>query len=296
MREDFAKSLPLNLHYEGGYSNNRRDPGGVTLEGVIQRVYDGYRARKGKPRKALTPAMRGTADWIAERNDIYRAQYWNAVRADELPAGIELFLFDSAVNSGPFQAIKWLQRSLQMNDCDGHLGEGTLAALQNHPDHGAIIADMASRRLGMLQHLDTWGEFGSGWTKRIVNLKAICQAWAANDHAQAPAPVAAHEDGCHAKAYASDVAQPAVDAGNAVKASVGSGGIAAVLDGAKDQLAPLAASSDWIMKIFTALTIASVVIGLSTLFYSLWANRKTKRAQRAIDGDIMADVPEGQPA
>jgi lysozyme family protein len=291
---DFAKSLPLILHYEGGWSNNKRDPGGVTLEGIIQRVYDGYRDRKGLPRRPLTPAMRGTAEWNAERNEIYRLQYWNAVRGDELPAGIDLFMFDGATNSGPYQAIKWLQRALRMNDCDGHLGESTLAAVQNHPDHDLLIADMASRRLGMLQHLDTWDEFGDGWTKRVVNAKAICQAWATGS--VGPQPVAAHEEGGHAKGYASDVAQPAIDAGDAVKAGVGSGGAAAALDGAKDAIAPLAYSSDWVMKIFTVLTVISVAIALGAMFYSLWANRKAKKARRAIDGDIMADVPEGQPA
>lgn len=296
MRKNFGKCLPIVLRYEGGYSNNKRDPGGVTLEGVIQRVYDGYRDRKNLRRRPLTPQMRTAPDWLAERNDIYRVQYWNAVRGDDLPTGIDLVLFDSAINSGPFQAIKWLQRALQMNDCDGHLGEATLAALESHPDHDALIADICARRLGMLQQLSTWDEFGDGWTKRIVNVKSIGQAWTADDHAAAPAPVEAHEDGGHAKAYASDVAQPAVDAGDAVKAGVGGGGVATVLDAAKDQVAPLAYSSDWLMKIFTVLTIASVVIGLGALVYSLWANRKTKRAQRAIDGEITAEVPEGQPA
>ncbi len=296
MRQDFARSLPLILRYEGGWSNNKRDPGGVTLEGVIQRVYDGYRDRKGLARRPLTPAMRGTPDWIAERDEIYRVQYWNAVRGDELPAGIDLFLFDSATNSGPYQAIKWLQRALQMNDCDGHLGEGTLAALESHPDHGAVIAAMAARRLGMLQHLSTWDEFGDGWSKRVANCRAIASAWAANDHAAAPQAIAAHEDGGQAKAYASDIAQPAVDAGDAVKIGVGGGSITGVLEGAKDQIAPLAYSSDWMMKVYTGLTIACVVIGLGALVYSIYANAKSKKARRAIDGDIVADVPEGLPA
>jgi lysozyme family protein len=294
MKRDFAKSMPIILRYEGGYSNNKRDPGGVTLEGVIQRVYDGYRERKGLKRRALTPQMRNAPDWVAERNEIYRKQYWDAVRADELPAGVDIFLFDCAVNSGPFQAIKWLQRALRLNDCSGHLGEVTLAALESHPDHDALIADMASRRLGMLQHLDTWDEFGGGWTKRVVNAKAIGQAWATGS--VGPAPVEAHEEGGHAKGYASSVSQPAVDAGDAVKAGVGSGGATAAIDAAKDAIAPIAHNSEWVMQIFTVLTVLGVVLSLGALAYSIWANRKSKKARRAIDGDILADVPEGQPA
>lgn len=72
MQSDFTKCMPVILRYEGGYSNHPRDPGGVTLEGIIQRVYDGYRDRKGLPHRALTAAMQRTPEWIAERNEIYR--------------------------------------------------------------------------------------------------------------------------------------------------------------------------------------------------------------------------------
>jgi lysozyme family protein len=295
----FQKCLAVTLKYEGGWSNNKRDPGGVTLNGVIQRVDDAYRRNHGLAPRPLTAIMNGTAVWNKERDAIYRAQYWDAVRGDEVPAGIDMCLFDAAVHSGPFQSVKWLQRGLTAaglyhDQIDGHFGEGTMDALKNHPDNDALVADICARRLGMMQHLDTWDTFGGGWTKRIVNVKAIGQAWATGS--VGPQPIASHEDGGNAKAYASDVAQPAVDAGDAVKAGVGGGGLATVIDGAKDQIAPLAYSSDWLMKIFTALTVASVVIGIGALLYSLWAHRKTKRAQRAIDGDILADVPEGQPA
>ncbi|UGA45991.1 N-acetylmuramidase [Bradyrhizobium quebecense] len=294
MKRDFQKSMPLILRYEGGYSNHPRDPGGVTLEGIIQRVYDGYRDRKGLKRRPLTAAMRGTAEWKTERDDIYRTQYWNAIRADELPPGVDLFLFDSAVNSGPFQAAKWLQRALRMNDVDGHIGEATLAAVLNHPDHDALIADMAARRLGMLQHLSTWDAFGKGWTARVANAKSIAQAWATGSVGPQPAKV--HEDGGQAKAYASDVAQPAMDAGTAVKAGIGGGVVTGAIDSAKDALAPVAGSSDWVTQIFTILTVIGVAISIGTILYSLWANHKTSKARHAIDGDVLANVPEGKPA
>ncbi len=286
--------MPLILRYEGGYSNHPRDPGGVTLEGIIQRVYDGYRDRKGLKRRPLTPAMRGTAEWKAERDEIYRTQYWNAIRGDELPAGVDLFLYDSAVNSGPFQAAKWLQRALRMNDVDGHIGEATLAAVKNHPDHDALIADMAARRLGMLQHLSTWDAFGKGWSARVANAKQIAQAWATGS--VGPQPVEAHEEGGAAKAYASDIAQPAFDAGDAVKGGVGAGTAGAIIDGAKDAIAPIAYNNEWVMHVFTALTVASVLVALGALGYSIWSAHKAKRARRAIDGDITAAVPVGQPA
>jgi len=299
---DLEKCMPIELRYEGGFANRplSADRGGVTLEGITQRVYDGYRDRKGRPRRALSPEIRYTPDWIAERNEIFRFQFWNAVRGDELPEGINLVLLDGAIHSGPYQSVIWLQRALRMEDCDGHLGEGTLAAIQAHPDHVALVGDICSRRLGMLQSLSTWPANKGGWTARVANVKGIGQAWAANDHVSAPEPIDAHPDG-HDKAYASDVAQPAIDSGDAVKAGVGSGAVTGALQGVKDQVEPLAFVSGSMMKIYVGLTVLCAVIGLGAMLYSLWANAKTKRALRAIDGNAMADVPDtyapkGQPA
>lgn len=294
MRENFDRWLQTELRYEGGFSNHPRDPGGVTLEGIIQRVYDGFRDRSGKPRQPLTPQMRGTAVWQAERNAIYRKQYWDAVRGDELPAGVDIFVADSAVNSGPFQAIKWLQRALGSIEVDGHLGEATLAALTLCNNHDALIADMASRRLGMLHNLSTWDVFGKGWSARVSNVKAIGQKWATGS--VGPEPVSVHMLGGDAKAYASDVAQPYMDSGSATKTGVSSFGLAALINQAQEQLAPLVGTSDIVGKIFLGLTVAGVVIGIGGAVYALWADRKTKRAQRAIDGEVLAEVPEGQPA
>ncbi|MGJ5203603.1 glycoside hydrolase family 108 protein [Bradyrhizobium sp. HKCCYLR20261] len=293
MKANFAKCMPKILAYEGGWSNHPRDPGGVTLEGIIQRVYDGWRDRHGKPRRPLKPEMRNTAEWKRERDEIFRAQYWDAVKGDELPAGVDLVVFDGAVNSGPYQSIKWLQRALGV-EADGHLGETTLAALQHHPDHDKLIAGICARRLGMLQQLSTWDAFGKGWARRVANVKAIGQAWATGS--VGPAPVAAHEDQGDAKAYASDVAQPAVDSADAIKGGVGSGAIGATLNSVKEQIEPIAQSADWIMHLYTAITVLCVVASVAAVVYSLWSSMKAKKARRAIDGEILAAVPEGQPA
>lgn len=293
MRENFDKSLPVTLRFEGGWSNHPRDPGGVTLEGIIQRVYDGFRDRNGKPRRPLTAQMRGQPDWIVERNAIYRQQYWNAVRGDELPAGIDLVVFDGAVNSGPYQSIKWLQRALGI-EADGHLGESTLAALNRCGDHDVLIANIASRRLGMLRNLSTWNDFGKGWSSRVSSVKAIGQAWATGS--VGPQPVEAHIERGDAKAYASDVAQPFFDASQANGSAAGGLGLSGLIAGAKDQLGALIGTSDFINKVYVGLTIAGIVVAFGGIAYGFWSRRKSRLAQRAIDGDIIAEVPEGQPA
>ncbi len=54
------------------------------------------------------------------------------MRGDELPAGIDYVLFDGAVNSGPVQSVKWLQRALGVR-VDGVMGEATVAAAEAYP-------------------------------------------------------------------------------------------------------------------------------------------------------------------
>ncbi|WP_246677573.1 glycosyl hydrolase 108 family protein [Mesorhizobium sp. B2-3-12] len=95
------------LAHEGGYSNHPADPGGATMKGVTQRVYDGYRKSKG----LSTRSVKGIQ--TAELNEIYDRQYWDAVKGDLLPAGVDYVVFDGAVNSGPGRSIMWLQQALR---------------------------------------------------------------------------------------------------------------------------------------------------------------------------------------
>lgn len=289
MRENFLKSLNAELKYEGGFSNHKRDPGGATLEGVIQRVYDGFNDRKGQPRRKLSADMRRDPEWIADRNEIYRQQYWNAIRGDELPSGVDIVVFDGAVNSGPYQSAKWLQRALGV-EADGHIGEATLAALTLCSDHDALIADILSRRLGMLRALKTWSDFGDGWSARIANVKQIGQAWAIGS--VGPMPVNAGSG----KAYASDVVQPPLDAQVGTQASAGGAGVGVIVEGAKRTLEPFVGTSNFVTNIYLGLTCVAVLIAVGGAVYAFMASRKSKHAQRAIDGDVSAEIPEGQPA
>ena len=58
---------------------------------------------------------------------IYRAEYWNAIRGDDLPPGLDLVAFDAAVNSGPSRGARWLQTAVSAN-ADGKIGPATIAA------------------------------------------------------------------------------------------------------------------------------------------------------------------------
>lgn len=286
MAKNFPACNQRVLVYEGGWSNHPQDPGGVTLEGVIQRVYDGYRQRKGLPTRPLTPQMRGTADWIAERDEIYRIQYWNKVRGDEIPAGVDMVVYDAAVNSGPVQAVKWLQRALGV-PADGMLGEATMAALEANVDNDALVADICSRRLAFLKQLRTWSTFGTGWSRRVSNVMATGQAWATGS--VGPDPVHVQDIGGAAKAREADLAGAPMSVG--AGASTTTAGT--VLTGASDQIQqaassiqPLADSIHIVKYVVLAATIAVAAITL----YGIWREYKAAKAR---NGELTTAVPDG---
>ena len=258
------------LAFEGGKVNNPNDPGGRTNEGVIQRVYDGWRRRKGLPLRSVYEME------PAERDDIYRNQYWVAVRGDELPAGVDLAVYDGAVNSGPAQAIKWLQRALGVT-VDGHIGEATLRALEECTDMDGLVAGICARRLAFMQALHTWSEFGKGWARRVAAVQRAGQNLASGS---VPAE-ASFIAGGHVKARATDV-KPVPQ--TALADTSASGGVAtATLTQATTALQPLTDKSDHIAMLFTALTVLGVVVTIVGLLWGIYARRKRAEIHDALD-------------
>lgn len=158
---NFDDAFDLLMGHEGGYANDSRDPGGETMFGVTARVAraDGY-----------TGDMRSLPRDRAKA--IYRRKYWDAVRADELPPAIRFTLFDAAVNSGPSQAIQWMQRALSVGE-DGIIGTATIYAISCTSELRLSVR-LNAERLEFMTNLPTWGAFGKGWARRIAaNLKAL---------------------------------------------------------------------------------------------------------------------------
>jgi len=166
----FERAFALLRVHEGGYSDHPRDPGGATMKGVTQRVYDEYRRRMGRP----TKHVRQISD--AEVETIYRQQYWHAVKADDLPPGIAYCVFDAAVNSGPGRAARWLQQSLGVK-VDGVIGNQTIGAARE-ADPAAVINAYCDRRLAFMRRLRHWSSFKNGWTRRVSDVRAQSVEWA----------------------------------------------------------------------------------------------------------------------
>ena len=164
MERSYSSALKEVLRHEGGYVNHPRDPGGATNFGVTQRVYDAYRRRKG-----VSTAMSVRHITNSEVQEIYRTQYWDQIRGNDLPDGLDYAVFDFGVNSGPSRAIKFLQRILGVQD-DGIIGNVTLAAAHSS-DAAALCGQLCDNRLAWLKRLRHWDAFGRGWTRRVEDVR-----------------------------------------------------------------------------------------------------------------------------
>ncbi len=157
---NFARALIELLVLEGGLVDNPADPGGRTNLGVTQKLLDQVR-HKYADLPAVVDDL--TPDNVAP---IYKGEFWDAIRGDELPAAIASCVFKQAVNQGAGRAIIELQSSLGLA-LDGNLGPVTLAAAQRKdPKHA--VADFISAAILNYTRSSNFETFGHGWINRAV--------------------------------------------------------------------------------------------------------------------------------
>tara|TARA_R100000995_G_scaffold17285_1_gene6851 strand:- start:296 stop:805 length:510 start_codon:yes stop_codon:yes gene_type:complete len=157
MRQNFEECMARLLEHEGGYVWHAQDPGGETNFGVTRAVYEQYVGRQ---------VMNGEMEGLTHDDvyPIYKENYWDAVRGDDLPSGVDWSTFDWAVNSGKSRASKALQRIVGV-EADGGIGPMTLQAVAE-VDPEEIIKQMHYVRDKFYRSLDTFEVFGKGWVRR----------------------------------------------------------------------------------------------------------------------------------
>lgn len=274
MKASFAFVMPKILVHEGGKVNHPSDPGGRTNQGVIQRVYDGWRQRHGLPLRSVYEMNDN------ERDDIYKKQYWDAVQGDLLPQGVDYVVMDGAVNSGPAQSIKWLQRALGVK-ADGVIGQATLGALEAINDMDALIAKILKRREVFLRALRTFKTFGKGWMSRVSQVLKIGQAWAVGS--VGPQPVFFADMNQKATVDQGKKMPTKAAADGATGGGVASLGVTSAINEARDQISGVAGSSETLSYVLTALAVASVLSVVAGLAYRVYVKRKEASLIDALD-------------
>ena len=163
MNSNYEFAIKNVLLHEGGYTNEKSDPGGPTNWGIT--IYD---ARAYWKPGATANDVRAMPLEVAKK--IYKEKYWDAVEGDDLPAGVDYAVFDYGVNSGVSRAAKVLQHAVGVQ-VDGHIGPKTIAATAK-TDIPALINVICDERLHFLQGLKIWPVYKNGWSRRVKEVRA----------------------------------------------------------------------------------------------------------------------------
>jgi len=161
MADLFAECLAFTLTQEGGYVDDPADPGGATNMGITLATLQEWDHDPALGPANVENMTRQTAAAI------YRTLYWNALRGDSLPAGVDLSTFDFGVNAGTCRSAKLLQEALGFtgDEVDGCVGPITLrAALKANPVQ--VIDGLAARQADFYRGLAEFDLFGQGWLDR----------------------------------------------------------------------------------------------------------------------------------
>jgi lysozyme family protein len=145
----FERAFEIVVGLEGGYGNDSDDPGGETKYGISKRAYPDINI------KTLT---------LDQAKSIYRFDYWEPLRCDELPWPLSMMVFDCGVNQGLNVSAKTLQKTLNVTQ-DGIIGNVTLAKAKNAGDEtcALFLADRSLRYTGTRN----FDKYGRGWLKRL---------------------------------------------------------------------------------------------------------------------------------
>jgi lysozyme family protein len=161
MRENWGDCFEMVLKHEGGYVNDPRDPGGRTNLGVTQRAWEAYWSRKSSEEemRKLTPNI---------VKPFYKAMYWDKIKGDDLPSGVDYAAFDLAVNSGVGRASKYLQQIAGVT-ADGVIGPKSLEAIKSR-DPKEMADALCDMRMDFLRRLPTFETYGKGWSRRVAEV------------------------------------------------------------------------------------------------------------------------------
>ena len=169
--DNWTQCFALILKNEGGFQDDPHDPGnrmpdgraGCTNFGVIQTNWENFVGHQVTPDDMRTLT-------INDVNPFYRKRYWDTIKGDDLPMGVDYAVFDFEINSGG-RAARTLQSLLGVA-VDGAVGTATIAAAQA-ADANSLVTGICEARLTYLKTLSDWNRYGAGWTDRIERVQNI---------------------------------------------------------------------------------------------------------------------------
>lgn len=178
---NFDPCFKFTIGEEGKYSGNPNDPGNWSSGevGVGRMIGSCWGISAPVLAAWIGPKVIITQDYMLALSlntakAIYLKNYWTPVRGDELPAGLDLAVWDFGVNAGVKRSIEEFQQVLGVT-VDGDLGPETMAAAGNI-DVGVLIADLIDAHDRFYRASPQREQFGGGWLNRQAALKTAALA------------------------------------------------------------------------------------------------------------------------
>ena len=172
-----APCLTFTLKHEGGLVDDPDDPGGLTNQGITLATFNAYFPRAGGAAglRAMT---------VEQRNIIYDAGYWIVTGCDKLPSGIDLVVFDFAVNAGPKRSVIALETvaGTRRDGIDGPLTETAIAKM----DPVVVITKLSNLHEAFYRADPDFDEFGGGWLARLADCRTEALAMVGTANAASP--------------------------------------------------------------------------------------------------------------
>ena len=149
----FDLAIEKTLRWEGGYSADDLDPGGETNWGISKRSYPDLHIKELTRDEAVV---------------IYERDYWRYDSILDQPLAEKIF--DMAVNVGPLQAHRLLQRALGV-PADSICGPQTIEAINScDPDElvRELRATLAEFYCRLVLRKPSQESYLRGWLRRAV--------------------------------------------------------------------------------------------------------------------------------
>ena len=174
---DFEKAFEKVLGLEGGYANDKYDPGGETYLGV-SKVHHPEMWVDGRPSFAVVQQFYQRKFWLVVGGDVIQRQ------------DIAEEVFDTAVNCGCVLSVRWMQYAYNAMRydwqpelvVDGIAGARTCIAVNVLCQQNETAAEALHKTMNVLQGVyylfgkdvtRLWGvrrlcrRYGRGWMKRV---------------------------------------------------------------------------------------------------------------------------------
>ena len=155
MNSNFDMAFDVLMKVEGGLVDDPRDLGGLTKFGISKKAYPNLDI------ESLT---------LEQAKEIYKKDYWNKCKCDDLPPSFDIAVFDTAVNMGPGKAIMLLQKAVR-EKVDGVLGEKTLAAANKSGQDE--LRRLLLYRLFDYSQQHGYSYYKNGWFDRLLVISGV---------------------------------------------------------------------------------------------------------------------------